>query len=414
MKILLKSAKIFDASSEHHLSVQDILIHNGHIQKIAPNITETADKILTNVCVSQGWADSSVCFGEPGYEQNETISNGMNTAQKSGFTQLMLNPNTLPVCDNKTSVEFLKNVSKNYISEIFPIGALTQNSDLEYLAELYDMHNSGAVAFGDYKKTIANANLLKIALQYTQNFGGVVISFANDKNIAGKGVVNEHITSTRLGLKGIPTLAEELIVARDLSILEYTGGRLHIPTISSKKSVEMIRKAKEKGLDVSCSVAVHHLYFTDEVLTDFNTNFKILPPLRNSEHQQALIQAVLDGTIDFITCDHCPMDIENKQKEFDWADFGTIGLETCFGILNQIFPVETTIEMLTNAKKRFQLPSHSIREGEVANLTLFTPEGEKIFEKSDILSTSKNSAFIGQGLKGKVLGIIVKNQILLN
>lgn len=414
MKILLKSAKIFDTSSEHHLSVQDILISDGYIQKIAPNITETADEIISNCCVSEGWTDSSVCFGEPGYEQNETISNGMKVAQKSGFTQLMLNPNTFPVCDNRTGIEFLKNNSKNYISDIFPIGALTQNSDLEYLAELYDMHNAGAVAFGDYKKTIANANLLKIALQYTQNFGGIVISFANDKNIAGKGVVNEHFTSTRLGLKGIPSLAEELIIARDLSILEYTSGKLHIPTISSKKSVELIRKAKEKGLDVSCSVAVHHLYFSDEVLTDFNTNFKILPPLRNSEHQQALIEAVLDGTIDFITSDHCPIDIENKQREFDWADFGTIGLESAFGILNRILPVEKTIEMLTNAKKRFQLPSYSIREGQKANLTLFTTEGEKIFNKADIFSSSKNSAFIGETLKGEVLGIIVDDKISLN
>ena len=276
------------------------------------------------------------------------------------------------------------------------------------------MKNGGAVAFGDYKKTINNSNLLKIALQYTQPFGGIVISFPNDTKIMGKGVVNEHIEATRLGLKGIPALAEELIVARDLAVLEYAGGKLHIPTISTAKSVALIREAKAKGLDVSCSVAIHNLHFTDEVLENFNTNYKVLPPLRDTANVQALREALNEGVIDFVTSDHNPLDIELKFKEFDWAAFGTIGLENAFGILTQYTSIERAIQLLTSARKRFGIPSTPITEGTSADMTLFTPENSSVFTINDILSASKNSAFIGETMKGKVIGVIARNQLVLN
>ena len=276
------------------------------------------------------------------------------------------------------------------------------------------MKNGGAVAFGDYKKTINNSNLLKIALQYTQPFGGIVISFPNDTKIMGKGVVNEHIEATRLGLKGIPALAEELIVARDLAVLEYAGGKLHIPTISTAKSVTLIREAKAKGLDVSCSVAIHNLHFTDEVLENFNTNYKVLPPLRDTANVQALREALNEGVIDFVTSDHNPLDIELKFKEFDWAAFGTIGLENAFGILTQYTSIERAIQLLTSARKRFGIPSTPITEGTSADMTLFTPENSSVFTINDILSASKNSAFIGETMKGKVIGVIARNQLVLN
>lgn len=415
MKILLKSATIVDKSSPFHLQTKDILIENGTITQIEKVINEvSADKVIENCHVSQGWADSSVCFGEPGYEERETLENGMQVAAKSGFTQVMIQPNTHPVLDTKLGVFFIKNKTQNTINQAFPIGALTQNCDGQHLAELYDMQSAGAVAFGDYKKTISNANLLKIALQYTQNFDGVIISFANEKNIAGKGVVNEYFTSTRLGLKGIPSLAEELIVARDLAILEYTGGKLHIPTISSEKSVEMIRKAKDKGLNVTCSVAIHNIHFSDEILIDFNTNYKVLPPLRDLQNVIALRKALNDNIIDFVTSDHSPIDVEEKVIEFDLANYGTIGLENVFGVINQYVTTEKAIELLTNAKKRFNLPSHKIDVGQKADLTLFNPEEEFIFEEKHILSSCKNCAFIGEKMKGRVLGIITNNQILLN
>ena len=276
------------------------------------------------------------------------------------------------------------------------------------------MKNGGAVAFGDYKKTISNSNLLKIALQYTQSFGGIVISFPNDTKIMGKGVVNEHVEATRLGLKGIPALAEELIVARDLAILEYTGGKLHIPTISTAKSAALIKEAKAKGLDVSCSVAIHNLHFTDEVLENFNTNYKVLPPLRDKTNVQSLREALNEGVIDFVTSDHNPLDIELKFKEFDWAAFGTIGLENAFGVLTQYTTIEQAIQLLTAARKRFAIPSSPIVEGTPADMTLFTLEDTSVFTVNDILSSSKNSAFIGEKMKGKVVGIIARNQLILN
>ncbi|GIJ94186.1 dihydroorotase [Capnocytophaga stomatis] len=415
MNILIKSAKILDKLSTFHKTTKDILISDGIITKISDAITaENVDKIIENVYVSQGWADSSVCFGEPGFEERETLENGMKTAEKSGFTQVLVNPLTNPVTDTKASVLYIKNQTKNFAATAHPIGALTEQSKGEALAELFDMKSGGAVAFGDYKKAIANNNLLKIALQYVQNFGGIVISFPNDSKIMGKGVVNEHISATKLGLKGIPALAEELCVARDLAVLEYTGGKLHIPTISTAKSVELIREAKNKGLDVTCSVAVHNIHFTDEILDGFDTNFKVLPPLRDKENVEALRKALKEGVIDFVTSDHNPLDIELKFKEFDYASFGTIGLENVFGIVNQYVDLETTVELLTSARKRFGIKTEPISENIQADLTLFTPERNYVFEKENILSTSKNSAFLGETLKGKVIGIIANNQFVMN
>ena len=415
MDILLKSARIIDPESAYHNKVRDILISGGVIQQVSASIPLTNEmQVLENIYISQGWTDSSVCFGEPGFEERETLANGMRTAEKSGFTHLLINPLTHPVVDSQSGVVYIKNKTAHCAATAHPIGALTIESKGEYLAELFDMKKGGAVAFGDYKKAISNSNLLKIALQYTQPFGGIVISFPNDTKFMGKGVVNEHIEATRLGLKGIPALAEELMVARDLAVLEYAGGKLHIPTISTAKSVALIREAKAKGLDVSCSVAIHNLHFTDEVLENFNTNYKVLPPLRDTANVQALREALNEGVIDFVTSDHNPLDIELKFKEFDWAAFGTIGLENAFGILTQYTSIERSIQLLTSARKRFGIPSTPITEGTSADMTLFTPEGSSVFTKNDILSASKNSAFIGETRKGKVIGVIARNQLVLN
>ena len=415
MDILLKSAKIIDEESAYHGAVKDILISDGVIKQISNHIAaEGVDKVLENTCISQGWTDSSVCFGEPGFEERETLENGMLTAQRSGFTHVLVNPLTHPVADNKQAVMYIKEKTKHFATTAHPIGALTVESKGEFLAELYDMQNGGAVAFGDYKKPIHNSNLLKIALQYTQPFGGIVISFPNDAKIMGKGVVNEHIEGTRLGLKGIPALAEELCVARDLAILEYAGGKLHIPTISTAKSVALIEEAKNKGLDVTCSVAIHNIQFTDEVLEGFDTNYKVLPPLRDTENVKELRDALQRGAIDFVTSDHNPLDIELKFKEFDLASFGTIGLENVWGVLSQYTTVERAITLLTSARKRFGIPTAPIAENTEADVTIFTPEGETVFTKEMILSVSKNSAFIGAMMKGKVLGIIAHRQAILN
>ncbi|SHM54417.1 dihydroorotase [Flavobacterium xinjiangense] len=416
MKIIIRGAKIIDSKSPFHNQTLDILIVDGFIKKIGKSLpnSENADEIkLDNLHVSQGWFDSSVSFGEPGYEDRETIENGLNTASKSGFTAIALQPNSFPIIDNQSQVNFVLNKAHGFATQLFPIGALTKESEGKDMAELYDMKKAGAIAFGDYNRSLDNANLLKIALQYVQDFDGLVIAFAQDEKIKGNGVANEGIVSTQLGLKGIPNLAEELQIARNLFLLEYTGGKLHIPTISTAKSMQLIKEAKAKGLNVTCSVAVHHLVLTDSTLEGFDTRYKVSPPLRTETDRKALLKGIKDGTIDMITSDHNPIDIEHKKMEFDTAKNGTIGLESAFGALMTVIPLETIIEKLTAGKAVFSIDSNSIDEGLKANLTLFNPETKSIFTKSNILSKSKNSAFLGMEIKGKVYGIVNQRKIIL-
>lgn len=407
MNYIIKNATLVDAKHPLNNKKVSIVIENGIIKNITTDSVEYADYTIIerdNLYVSAGWMDSSVSFGEPGFEERETIVNGLRVAALSGFTHVAVNPNNMPVTDNLTAVKYLMIQSQDAATSLLPIGALTKNEEGKDLAEMYDMQNAGAIAFGDYKKSIENANLLKIGLQYAQDFDATVITYCLDASIKGKGVVHEGIEATKLGLKGIPALAEEIVVARNLFLLEYTGGKLHIPTISTKESVRLIKEAKEKGLQVTCSVAVHNLVFTDETLHEFDTRFKVLPPLRDESHRQALIQGVMDGTIDCITSDHYPLDIEHKKIEFDAAKNGTIGLETAFTALNAILPLEIIVEKFTAAKRIFGVASPYIEENTSASLSFFTPEGTSVFSKENILSKSKNSAFLGKEIKGKVYG----------
>ncbi len=414
MNLLLKSTKIIDTSNkELHSKKRDILIKNGKIQKIAAKIVpedKTETLSLKNLHVSIGWFDSGVCFGEPGFEERETIANGLQTAAKSGFTDIVLNPNTHPLPDSSSDIVFLKNAAAGHVTDLHPLGTLTMKAQGKDMAELYDMKNTGAVGFYDFKHPFENANLLKIALQYVSNFGGLAYSFPMDASIAGKGNVNEGETSVRLGLKGIPALAEELRIARDLFILEYTGGKLHIPTLSTARSVKLIAEAKKKGLDISCSVAIYNLLYADSKLEEFDAAYKVMPPLRTKEDIKVLIKGVKDGIIDFVTSDHIPMNIEEKQVEFENAAFGSIGLESAFGSLNRIFDTETTIELLTRGRERYGLKRPTIKEGELANLTLFDPDAEYRFEEKDVHSISKNSMFLHEQLKGRVYGVINNGQ----
>ncbi len=417
MNLLIKSATIIDNSSPFHLKKKDLLIENGYVKKIAASIknsTSIKEIKLENLHISQGWFDTSVCFGEPGFEERETIENGLNTAAKSGFTAVAVNPNTYPVADNKSTIEFIKNKGSKFATKLYPIGNLTKGANSNDLAELFDMQNSGAIAFGDYNKPIDNANLLKIGLQYAQNFDGLVLSFPQDSTIAGKGLVNEEKNSTKLGLSGIPNLAEELQIARDLFILEYTGGKLHIPTISTAKSVKLIKDAKKKGLNVTCSVAAHHLVLTDDELHNFDANTKVLPPLRTLKDTKSLVKGLNEGVIDMITSDHNPIAIEHKKVEYENAKFGSIGLESLFGALNKVVKTETLIACLTTKPRtRFNIQTTAIKEGNKADFTLFNPNFEYEFTKSNILSTSKNAIFLNKLLNGKVYGIISNNKIVV-
>lgn len=418
MITLIKSATIIDSSSPYHHQKKDILIKEGIIKQIDDTIPSKKEYTIVskeNLHVSCGWFDTSVSFGEPGYEERETIKNGLQVAAKSGFTAVAVNANSNPVIDNKAAVEFLIHKGSGFATKLYPIAALTAQSKGIDMAELYDMQQSGAIAFGDYKKPIDNDNLMKVSLLYAQNFDGLVLSFPKNKAIAGEGIAHEGINSTKLGLKGIPALAEELQIARDLFLLEYTGGKLHIPTISTVKSIELIKEAKKKSLQVTCSVSAHHLTLTDNELHEFDSNYKTNPPLRTTADCKALQKGVKSGVIDIITSDHNPIDIEHKKVEFSEAKNGTTGLESLFGAVNSVLDLENFIENITSKpRKIFGLETVSISEGKTANISLFNPEEKYIFTKKDILSTSKNSAFINKKMKGKVYGIFSNNQLILN
>ncbi|WP_299061316.1 dihydroorotase [uncultured Polaribacter sp.] len=418
MITLIKSATIIDASSSFHNQKKDVLIENGVIKEIEDTINSKDDYTIVNednLHISCGWFDTSVSFGEPGFEERETIENGLKVAAKSGFTAVAVNANSNPVIDTKSSVEFLINKANGSATKLYPIAALTAKSKGIEMAELYDMQQSGAIAFGDYKKPIANDNLMKVALLYAQNFDGLVLSFPKNIAIAGEGIANEGINSTKLGLKGIPALAEELQIARDLFLLEYTGGKLHIPTISTAKSLQLIKEAKKKGLQVTCSVSAHHLVLSDNELHGFDSNFKTNPPLRTKQDCKALQKGIKTGIIDTITSDHNPIDIEHKKVEFSEAKDGTIGLESLFGALNSVLNITDFIENITSKpRKIFGIKPTSIAIGETADLSFFNPEEKNIFTKDLILSTSKNSAFLNKNLTGKVYGVFSNNQLILN
>ena len=417
MNSLIKSATIIDKNSEFHNKTVDILISNGIISDISEDIKNPKNFLeirFPNLHVSNGWFDYSVCTGEPGYEERDNLLNTLMLASKSGFTSVGLQPNTFPVTEKSTEIEYLKAVAKNSNVNIYPIGALTKSSDGNELAELFEMKNSGAIGFGDYKKSIENANVLKLALLYSKDYNIPIFSFPLNREISNNGVMNEGITSTSLGLKGIAGMSEEIQIMRDIRILEYTGGNLHIPYISTRKSLELIKKAKNKGLNISCSTCVHNLFFNDSHLSDFNTNFKVLPPLRTQDDIDQLISGVKDGSIDTVTSDHNPLDIELKNVEFDKAEFGTIGLESLFGALNRIFPIKTTINILTRGKKVFGIEETEIKIGTQADLSLFNPINSFVFNDDNVLSMSKNSIFIGSSLKGKVYGTISNGKMTLN
>ena len=415
MSILIKSAKIIDASSKFNGKTQDILIINGKIQEINNEINSKSKKIISfkNLHVSPGWLDTSVCFGEPGLEEREDLINGAQTASFSGFTDIVLNPETEPYLDTKADISYIKSNSEDFVTKIHPLGCLTKEAKSKKLADLFEMFESGAVGFYDFKRPITNSNLIKIALQYVQNFNGLVISFPYEKSLCPNGQMHEGQISTNYGLKGIPTISEEIMLKRDLKILEYTGGKIHIPCISTEESVKLIKEAKKNKLNITCSVSINNLFFNDDKLKDFDTRFKVLPPIRSEEHRKALIKGLKDGIIDFVTSDHTPIDIDKKKTDFENSLFGSTGLESLYGALNSLFDLNTTIDILTRRKDTFGIEKNSINEGQTACLSLFNPNIEYEFLKENIISKSKNSCFIGSKLKGKALGIISNNSIKL-
>ncbi|MBX2934196.1 MAG: dihydroorotase [Ferruginibacter sp.] len=418
MRIVIKQATIISTSSPFNGKIKDILIEDGIISKIADSINDQVDKTIQQdgLCVSPGWMDIFADFADPGFEYKETIETGAKAAAAGGFTDVMLIPNCNPVTDNKSQTEYIKQKAQNVSVNIYPIGAITKNTAGKELSEMYDMRHSGAVAFSDGILPVQNSGLLLKALQYVKSFNGTVIQVPDDTSIGMGGLMNEGIISTQMGLPGKPIMAEELMVARDLKLARYADSRIHFTGISSPKSLEYIKRSKESGINVTCSITPYQAFFCDEDLQGYDSNLKLNPPVRSKNDKDAIKKALLDGTIDCIASHHLPQHNDNKACEFEYAKPGMISLQTMFAAVNSIgLPVHDFVKMQTvNARNIFGLSTPEISEGQPASLTLFNPGAEYIFNEEMIQSKSKNTAFIGKKLTGKVIGIINKSKIHLN
>lgn len=422
MNLLLKAALIIDVSSPHHLQKKDILIQKGTITKIAKNITaEKGYKIIEskNLCVSQGWVDMAAFLGEPGLEHKEDLKSGSLAAAAGGFTTVCCLPNTHPALHSKAEIEFILKKSESLIINVLPIGALTQHCKGKDLAEIYDMNNSGAVAFSDGVLSHVNAGTMLRSLLYVKPFKGLVYSFPDDASLSQGGQINESTNSSYLGMKGIPNIAESLVVHRDIQLCEYADSRLHIAFVSTPESVTAVKKAKANNLQVSASVTPYSLYFNDDSLANFDTNLKVFPPIRSAKDKEALIKGLKENNIDTIASFHLPNDTESKEVEFDLAEFGMIGLETAYAAVNTALRNKLSLEEMVakfadNARKILNLKTEAIQENTLANITFFDPEISWQFTKTHIRSTSKNTPFIGENFVGKALGIVNKNQVFLN
>jgi len=417
--LLIQSVKILDYQSPFNGKIADVLISNGKIAEIGKSISvpdkSTVVFSAKGQVLSPGFFDLNVNFGEPGLETKEDMGTGCMSAAAGGFTGLALMPNTQPPIHSKAEVSYLLSKSKNNLVDIYPLGCISHNREGKELAEMYDMQQSGAIAFTDGNRPVSNAGLMSRALLYTKSFKGLILSYAEDQDIAGKARMNEGLMSTYLGMKGNPSLAEELMISRDLYLAEYNDSRIHFSTISSAKSVDLIRKAKKAGIKVSCDVAVHHLIFTEDNLDGFDSNFKVKPPFRTRKDQKALIAGLKDGTIDAIVTQHSPHEIEFKDVEFEIASYGIIGLQTALPIaLKAGLSLETIIEKMAVAPRNILgISIPELKTGNSANFILLNPEEEWELNEDSNRSKSSNSPFYGQILKGKVKLVCNNGQYII-
>ncbi len=451
MKMLIRAARVVDPASSFDGQTVDILIDNGLIRHIGPNfaVDEQVRVVESDdLHVSPGWLDLRVLAQDPGYEHKEDLTSVCRAAAAGGFTDIAVLPNTQPVVDAKGTLGYVRRMTEGQPVNVHVIAAITKNVDGEDFTDMLDLHHAGAVAFSDGTHPLQNPDLLLKTLQYLQPINGLLMNRPEETLLTRFGQMHEGVQSTLLGLKGMPAIAEELMVERDLRLLEYVVGgggvraegkrsagrgvwaegidvengvphalppspsALHFSTISTARSVELIRQAKAQGMPISCDVAAHQLVFDDSALAEFDTNLKVNPPFRSPQDVAALWAGLADGTIDAIVSDHLPQDAESKNLEFDQAEFGIIGLETVFAAIityNRELSLAQLVEKLTTRPRQIlRLPPVSIAEGEPASLTLFDPARTWQYDRTQ--SKSKNSPFLGQTLTGRVIGTVHHGQ----
>ena len=421
MNVLLKNLIVIDKNSEWNKKKVDILISNGKIQDIgeflSPGNAKSFDMEGANV--SPGWLDIGTRLTEPGFESIDDIKSLARSAMKGGYTGLAVFPNTDPVNDNKSIVQSIINKSKDLAVDMFPIASISKGCKGTEMSEMIDLYTNGAIAFSDGKVPVAHTGVLSRALRYTSMLPAPVINHPEDNSISENGIVNEGEMSVYLGMKGRPVLAEYIMMIRDISLCEYNDSQMISHMISASDSVKLVREAKKKKLKINATVSYHNLIASEEVLKDFDSMHKVLPPLRSKADITALISGLKDGTIDAIVSNHYPLDVEDKKKAFYDAKFGAIGLESIYGLLNMHLSdkldFEIMIDKISNRPREILgLPTVTIKLGEMANLTIFSDQTISTFTEDDIKSKSKNSPFIGSKIKGKVIGTVNRGNVNWN
>lgn len=418
MKLLLKNIQIVNPAQSLNQR-KDILISNGAIEEIGQIDEKGCDQVIegNSLICAPGLFDMHVHLREPGREDEETVQTGCNSAAAGGFTGVACMPNTSPAIDNAEVVSSILEKAKNHLVEVIPIGAVSVGREGESLAPIAELYTAGARAFSDDGVAVKSASLLRNALEYLQMYNAPVIEHCEDESLAD-GAMNESEVSTLLGLPSVPSVAEDLIVMRDILMAEYTGGKVHIAHISSKRAVEIVREAKAKGINVTAEVTPHHFTLTDDSLKSYDTNFKMNPPLRKAADVEAIIEGLIDGTIDCIASDHAPHSIEEKEMEFIYAPNGILGLETELGLaLSELvhknrLTIEQLIEKLAiNPRKILNIPVPKIEKGVEANLSIFDPDLVWTVEVSKFKSKSRNSPFNNRLLTGKSVAVINKGKL---
>ena len=414
MKILIQAAKILDTNSPFHKKEKNVLLQNGRIGEIGDKNYQ-ADKVIKaeGMFLSTGWFDMGTFIGDPGLEHKEDLESGIKAAIAGGFTEIAMLPNTVPVIQTKNDINYLTRGNDSRLLQVHPLASVTKNNKGEELTEMIDLHEAGAVGFTDGLKPIWHTDIFLKSLQYLQKFDGVLVDHAEDIWLNMFGQMHEGLQSTMLGLKGMPRISEEVAISRNLKLLAYAGGRLHLSKLSTSKSIGLVRSAKNK-MNVTCDIAAYQALLTDNMLSGFETNFKVNPPLRETSDNHALIKGLNDGTIDVICSGHVPHDEESKSIEFDHADAGMINMQTFASnlvALAEQVSWETLIEKITiNPRKILKREVPVIDVDTKANLTLLDPNAAWMLNEKTNFSKSKNSPWFGQTITGKAVAVFNNNR----